>query len=193
MSAAIRTEPAPPRRAAFLDRDGVINVDTGYVYRWEDFQFIPGAIEGMRRLHQAGYALVVITNQSGIARGYYSEKDFEALSTKMCAYLAEQGCPITAVYHCPHLPSGSVAPYNRECECRKPMPGMIQRACSEWHFMAEESLLIGDKPSDMQAGRAANIGQVFLVHSGQTLDTAAQQSADLVFQDLNDCVNQLLA
>lgn len=180
------------QRAAFLDRDGVINIDTHYLHRWEDFQYVPGTVEAMRQLHAAGYRLVVVTNQSGIARGYYTDADFQQLTTQMCADLAAQGCPITAVYHCPHLPNASVLELRQDCDCRKPGPGMIVRACAEWQLDPASSVMVGDKTSDIEAARAAGVGRAFLVTSGHALDATERQLADGVFDDLAQCVAHLL-
>ena len=151
------------KKAAFLDRDGVINIDHAYVGRWEDFEFVPGAIDAMRRLHQAGYALVVVTNQSGIARGKYSEADFHRLTEQMSAYLLTQQVPLAAVEFCPHLPDGQVAEFRIDCGCRKPAPGMILRAARNLQLDMAASLLFGDKPSDIAAAQAAGVGRAFLL------------------------------
>lgn len=153
-------------RAVFLDRDGVVNVDHGYVGHWQDFEFVPGAVDAMRCLHDAGWRLVVVTNQSGIARGYYSEADYEALTARMKAELAAAGAPLAGVYHCPHHPKGTVAAYTRDCDCRKPAPGLILRAAAELGLSLADSVLVGDKASDAQAARAAGVGRVVLVADG---------------------------
>src|SRR5690606_24232500 len=106
------------RKAAFLDRDGVINLDRAYVHQWSDFEFVPGAVDAMRRLREAGYVLVVVTNQSGLARGMYTEAQYQALTEQMRQALAEAGAEVAAVYHCPHHPKGSVAELAVECDCR---------------------------------------------------------------------------
>ncbi|EGJ09775.1 D,D-heptose 1,7-bisphosphate phosphatase [Rubrivivax benzoatilyticus JA2 = ATCC BAA-35] len=141
----------------------MVNVDHGYVGRWEDFEFVPGAVDAMRRLHQAGWQLVVVTNQSGIARGYYTEADYEALTARMKAELAAAGAPLAGVYHCPHHPKGSVAAYARDCDCRKPAPGMILRAARELTIDLAASVLVGDKDSDLQAADAAGVGRAIRV------------------------------
>lgn len=150
-------------KAAFLDRDGVINIDHAYVGRWEDFEFVPGAVDAMRRLHLAGYALVVVTNQSGIARGKYSEADFHRLTEQMTAYLLTQQVPLAAVEFCPHLPDGQVAEFRMDCGCRKPAPGMILRAAIELELDLAASVLFGDKPSDIAAAQAAGVGRAYLL------------------------------
>lgn len=182
---AARPEGAPESaRAVFLDRDGVVNVDHGYVGRWQDFEFVPGAVDAMRRLHEAGWKLVVVTNQSGIARGYYSEADYEALTTRMKAELAAAGAPLAGVYHCPHHPKGSVAAYARDCDCRKPAPGLILRAQRELGLSLADSVMVGDKPSDAEAARAAGIGRVLLVAETGLAEGAAL--ADAVVSSLSD-------
>jgi D-glycero-D-manno-heptose 1,7-bisphosphate phosphatase len=118
-------------KAAFLDRDGVINLDTGYVHRWDEFIFAPGAIAAMRDLQAAGFMLIVVTNQAGIARGYYSNEQFETLTAQMLGHLEREGVSISAVYHCPHHPAGIVPALAIECDCRKPSPGMLLTAACE--------------------------------------------------------------
>jgi D-glycero-D-manno-heptose 1,7-bisphosphate phosphatase len=159
----------------------VINVDTGYVYRWEDFRFLPGAVGAMRRLAEAGYALVIITNQSGIARGMYTEPQYEQLTAKLRQALADEGAPLAGVYHCPHLPGGTVAEYARDCDCRKPAPGLLLRAQRELGIDMAASLMVGDKPSDIEAARAAGVGRAYLVGD-------AKAPADGRYADLAACV-----
>ena len=184
---------AAPRKAVFLDRDGVINRDRAYVSRWEDFEFVPGAIDAMRRLKTAGYALVVVTNQSGIARGYYSEAQYQALTAAMQQALLEAGAAVDAVYHCPHHPKGAVAELAIDCDCRKPAPGMILRAARELKLSLADSILVGDKPSDIEAARAAGVGRAYIVQSDNAESGPGLAGADAACADLSACVALLLA
>lgn len=129
------------KRAVFLDRDGVINEDRGYVYRPEDFSLLPGAVNGLLRLQSAGYQLVIITNQSGIARGYYTEDDFLKLCRHMNGLFASAGIREIPVYHCPHL--------HEDCDCRKPKTGLFYRAAEELNLCFAGSWAIGDKERDL--------------------------------------------
>ncbi|WAC73492.1 D-glycero-beta-D-manno-heptose 1,7-bisphosphate 7-phosphatase [Roseateles sp. SL47] len=151
------------RPAAFLDRDGVINIDHGYVHKWEDFQFVPGAVAALWRLQDAGYALVIVTNQSGIARGYYTEADVQRLGDQLRAHLLCEGITLDAIEYCPHLPGGSVAAYAVDCDCRKPGPGLILRAARALDIDLTRSVLFGDKVSDIEAARNAGVAHYALL------------------------------
>lgn len=181
-----------PRRAVFLDRDGVINTEVNYLHRVEDFAFVPGTVDALRRLQQAGWALVVVTNQSGIARGYYTEADYQALTAHLRAELAVAGVSLDAVLHCPHLPDAQVPAYRLDCDCRKPAPGMILRAVAELGIDPAASVLVGDKRSDLEAGRAAGVGRNVLVRSGHAPSAADEAAADAVHDSLAAWVDSLL-
>lgn len=159
--------PAAPagarRRALFLDRDGVINLDHGYTHRRESFEFMPGIFELARRATQGGHVLVVVTNQAGIGRGYYDEATFASLTEWMVDRFADEGAEIERVYFCPHHPEALPGPYQVACACRKPSPGMIQAACADLALDPAASLIIGDKAGDVQAGARAGIGTLVLV------------------------------
>ena len=144
-------------RAVFLDRDGTINVDKGFVYKIEDFEFLPGAVEGLKLLSNAGYLLIIITNQSGIARGYYTEEDFHLLNAWMLAELKQHyGIKIDAVYYCPHLPPSTdretvptkLKQYRIVCNCRKPGLELFYRAVKDFNIDLSQSFAIGDKERD---------------------------------------------
>ena len=141
----------------FLDRDGVVNADIGYLWRREDCVWIPGAPAAIRLFNERGWPVVVITNQSGVARGYYREEDVQALHGGMNNELHQLGARIDAFYFCPHHPKGAIAAYTRECDCRKPRPGLILQAMDDWRADPGTSFLIGDKDSDMTAAEAAGI------------------------------------
>ena len=156
--------------AVFLDRDGVINVDHGYVSTWDQFEFLPGVPEALRELQDAGYLLVVVSNQSGIGRGYYSEADVASLNQAIAQHLdSTVGVTLSGFYHCPHHPTEAKGEFCRQCDCRKPAPGMIRQAVLDHGIDVKTSLLVGDKDSDIEAGRAAGVAGLFkVVDSPQT-------------------------
>jgi D-glycero-D-manno-heptose 1,7-bisphosphate phosphatase len=179
-------------KGAFIDRDGVIIEERGYAHRIEDFAPLPGAIAALRDLKSAGYALIVITNQSGIARGLYSEADYLLFSAHMEVRLRAEGVSLDAVEYCPHLPDAVVARYRLDCDCRKPRPAMLQRAATRIGVDLAESLVVGDRRADIEAGRAAGAGRCFLVRSGHTLSPQDELLADGVYLDLAACVRSVL-
>jgi D-glycero-D-manno-heptose 1,7-bisphosphate phosphatase len=148
----------PVNRALFLDRDGVINHDAGYTSSADDFKFIDGIFDLCRAATQSGHLLVVVTNQAGIGRGYYSEQDFLTLTAWMRERFEEESAPITDVLHCPYHPKHGVGQYKAESFDRKPNPGMILRAVEIHQIDLAQSIMIGDKDSDMQAAMKAGVG-----------------------------------
>lgn len=161
------------RRAAFIDRDGVLNVDRGYVHRVEDFEWLPGAVQALQRLQAAGYALVVVTNQSGIGRGMYTEADLERLHRFVGDDLKRHGVSLAGIYACPHHPQAVLEAYRRDCDCRKPRPGLILRAMADHGLDPGRSCLFGDKASDIEAGRAAGVGRCWLIGSAAAAEACA--------------------
>jgi D-glycero-D-manno-heptose 1,7-bisphosphate phosphatase len=151
-------------KALFLDRDGVINIDHGYVGRIEDFQFVEGVLPMIRLAQEAGYLPIVVTNQSGIGRGYYTREDFEAVTRYMIEKMREAGIEISReqVFFCPHAPEEG-------CACRKPRPGMLLEAKERFGLDMEASWMIGDKASDIEAARAAGVGRRILIRPNQAL------------------------
>ena len=166
-----------PRPAAFFDRDGVLNVDHGYVYRPDQFEWIDGAREAVRLLNVAGYYVFVISNQSGIARGFYDEAAVKSFHALMQEGLAAQGAHIDAFYFCPHHPEGTVKSLAVSCRCRKPAPGMLEQAAREWSIDLGASFLIGDKDDDVAAAKAFNI-------RGIKFNSSKDALADLVRREI---------
>lgn len=165
-------------RAAFIDRDGVINRERNYVHRVEDFELLPGVIQGLKLLQDHKWKLVVVTNQSGIARGLYGEGEFTSLTRHMLDLFARDGITIDGVYHCPHHPTAGVGAYRQDCTCRKPKPGLLLRAASEIGLALPASVMIGDQASDLEAGRSAGVAACVLVASGHDLPERATRLAD---------------
>lgn len=145
------------RRALFLDKDGVINVDHGYVCTPERTDFVAGIFELCREATRLGYLNVVVTNQAGIGRGYYTEAQFLAYMDWVRDQFRRHAARIDAVYHCPHHPEHGIGEYLRACDCRKPKPGMLLAAQRDLQLDMSDSVLAGDKPSDIEAGRAAGV------------------------------------
>jgi len=140
--------------ALFLDRDGTINIDKGYVHSIKDIEFQPGIFELVKEYAQKGYLIFIVTNQSGIARGLYTEIDYLQLTNEIAAAFLKRGITIEKVYHCPHHPE-----ITGECSCRKPNPGMIIEAIQEYNIDPLASVLIGDSERDLLAGERAGIGK----------------------------------
>jgi D-glycero-D-manno-heptose 1,7-bisphosphate phosphatase len=140
------------RKALFLDRDGVINIEKHHAYRKEDFEFTEGIFDLCKEYLNSGFLIIVITNQAGIAKGYYTESDYNLLTKWMIDQFRGKGVHISKVYHCPHHPD-----ITGPCDCRKPNPGMLHKAIKEFDLDISECVLIGDKESDLQAGRNAGI------------------------------------
>ena len=170
--------------AIFLDRDGVINVDTGYVYQVDDFVFIEGVIEALLKLKQKGYLLVVVTNQSGIARGYFTEEQFMNLTEWIDWSLADRGIDLDGIYFCPHHPSEGDDHYRKSCACRKPGPEMILDAAKHLKIDLPASYMVGDKPSDMKAAINAGVGHKVLVETGKAITEEGRALADQIYPSL---------
>ena len=170
--------------AIFLDRDGVINKDNGYVSQRDDFEFIEGTIEACIELQKKGYLLVVITNQSGIARGLFTEAQFNTLTEWMDWSMSDRGVDLDGIYYCPHHSEEGQGEFKIDCECRKPKPGMLMNAIEDLNIDIDTSILVGDKTSDLQAGIAAGIKTNYLVRSGKEITEQGESLATAIFDDL---------
>lgn len=136
-------------RAIFLDRDGTVIIDKGYLYKISDLEFIPGSIQALKALNDAGFKLLIISNQSGIARGMYTEEDYQSLTEAMLEQLSNRGVCIEDTYYCPHLPDAIVPQYRQVCDCRKPATGLFHRAVKEHDIDLDSSFAIGDRLRDL--------------------------------------------
>ncbi|OOF82686.1 D-glycero-beta-D-manno-heptose-1,7-bisphosphate 7-phosphatase [Rodentibacter ratti] len=170
-------------KAIFLDRDGTLNVDYGYVHEIDKFKFIDGAIDTLRELKAMGYLLVLVTNQSGIARGYFSEDQFLQLTEWMDWSLAEQGVDLDGIYYCPHLPDGK-GEYKEDCDCRKPKSGMLLQAIEELKIDPEKSVMVGDKVDDLKAGIGAKVKTNVLVRTGKAITEEGEAMADYLLDSI---------
>jgi D-glycero-D-manno-heptose 1,7-bisphosphate phosphatase len=152
-------------KALFLDRDGTINTEKNYLFKIEDFVFRDGIFDLVKAFFTKGYLIFVVTNQSGIARGYYTEEEYQSLTAWMIGQFSDKGIIIAKVYHCSHHPDITGA-----CSCRKPEPGMLLKAIDEFGLDASSCIMIGDKELDMEAGRRAGIGQIYKVKEKGRID-----------------------
>lgn len=156
----MRTNSTLDQKALFLDRDGVINIDKGYVHKIEDCEFVEGIFDICRLAHKKSYLLIVVTNQAGIARGYYGEEDFHTLMDYIKAEFVKEGCPLTDVFYCPYLEEG-LPPWNIKSPDRKPEPGMLLKAAKKYRLDLKNCIMLGDQDSDMQAGAKAGVPHNF--------------------------------
>jgi D-glycero-D-manno-heptose 1,7-bisphosphate phosphatase len=174
----------PSNRAVFLDRDGTINFEREFLHRAEEFQFIPGAAQAIRLLNEAWYRVIVVTNQSGIARGYFDEATVNRLHRYIDGELIRFGASIDAYYFCPHHPEYSINDNEKTCGCRKPLPGMLLKAAADFSLDLSASFIIGDKLADVQAGLNAGCRPI-LVRTGYGAELAANLPMDVpVYDDL---------
>ena len=167
------------RRAVFLDRDGTINIEKDYLYKIEDFEFISGAPEAIKRLKEAGFVVIVVSNQSGVAQGYFDEDAVNQLHRHIQAELTDYGTSIDGFYFCPHHPDKGVGAYKVDCNCRKGKPGMLLQAAREDDLDLQNSFMVGDKLADIEAGERAGCKSV-LVLTGYGSKTAQKPEAKAV-------------
>jgi D-glycero-D-manno-heptose 1,7-bisphosphate phosphatase len=178
------------RRALFLDRDGTINVDYGYVYKREDFRFIDGIFELVAESTRLDYLNIIVTNQSGIGRGYYSELDFHNLMAWVSDQFMYRGGKIHGIYFCPDHPEYGLGEYKRDSVMRKPSPGMILKAAEEHNVDLSRSVLIGDSIRDLEAGRAANVGCSLLFRKTEFEDIFPYRDIQVI-RSLHDAISEL--
>lgn len=170
-------------RALILDRDGVVNIDRDYVHKVEDFEFVDGLFELCRMAAGHGYRIIIITNQSGIGRGYYTEDDFHLLTGWMKARFEEEGITVAQVYYCPYHPVHGIGKYKQDSYDRKPNPGMIIKAAQDFDLDLSNCILVGDRESDMKAAQTAGVGHKVLYRPEGGIDTPTR--ADYVVNELN--------
>ena len=184
-------------RAVFLDRDGTISEEVGYVNHLDRFRVYPWAAEAIRRLNQAGLQVILITNQAGVARGYFPESLVHEVHQKLQEELAFSGATIDAIYYCPHHPEGQVESYRIRCTCRKPTPGLIEKAAQERHLDLRSSFVVGDRYQDLQMGFTVGARTILVMSGygkGELLyqkDTWPQQP-DHIAADLSEAVDWIL-
>lgn len=166
-------------KALLLDRDGVINIEKGYLYRIADVELVPGIFDVCRFFQEDGYLLIAVTNQAGIARGFYSEEDMENLHRWLHDQFIEQGLKLTKIYHCPHHPEHGLGIYKQHCDCRKPAPGMILRARDEFDLDLSRSILVGDKETDIEAGINAGVNLTVMLRTKAIAETPTQAHLEI--------------
>ncbi|PMJ88445.1 D-glycero-beta-D-manno-heptose 1,7-bisphosphate 7-phosphatase [Vibrio sp. 10N.261.55.A7] len=172
--------------ALFLDRDGVINIDHGYVHDEHSFEFVEGVFEATKQLQDMGYMLVLVTNQSGIARGMFDEERFLSLTQWMDWNFVDHGVEFDGFYYCPHHAEHGVGKYKEECDCRKPKPGMFISARDFLKIDMSKSVMVGDKAEDMMAAEAAEVGTKILVRTGKPVTDKGEALATTVLDSIRD-------
>jgi len=178
------------RKAIFIDKDGTLIDDAPYNVDPASVQFTTGAVDGLRKFSALGFLLIMVSNQSGVARGYFREKDLQHLKTALAAMLEAEGVKFDAVLFCPHHPEGTVAPYNIECECRKPKPGMILQAAAEFDIDLSGSWMIGDILNDVEAGNRAGCRTILIDNGNETeWETSAHRKPTVTVSTFSEAVN----
>jgi len=181
-------------RVVFLDRDGTITVERGHIADAGDLELLPGSAEAIRRLRTAGWKVLVVTNQSHVARGQITEADLEQIHRSLQQQLGILQTQVDGIYHCPHHPDGIVPAYALVCQCRKPLPGLLLRAASDHDVDLLHSVMVGDARRDLQAGQAAGVGATILVRTGHGTSVEREDhGADHVADDLAAAVAWILA
>ena len=188
---------APKKRAAvFLDRDGTVNIEASYIRELKNLNLIPGAAEAIRGLNQLNIPVVLVTNQSGVARDYYPESWIGELHNRLTTLLAAEGAHLDRLYYCPHLPDGVVPEFSGPCDCRKPEPGMLLSAAEDLNIDLDASFMVGDKATDVEVGERVGAKTILLTsgYGQQVLDGTYQHKVnpDYIFPSLLDAWNEVL-
>ena len=171
---------------AFIDRDGVINVEKGYLFRPEEFEYCKGALTGLKNLILLGFKLIIITNQAGIARGYYSLGEYKVMEKFIQDDLDENGVTVSQTLYCPHHPSGVVKEYSIVCDCRKPKIGMIKKFGILDTIDYENSIFVGDKYSDIECGHNLGLKELFIVKSGHSFQRQEMNFEYQIYKNLHE-------
>lgn len=181
------------RKAVFLDRDGTINIEKHYLYRTEDFEFIEGVPEAIALLRQRGYLAIVVTNQAGVARGMYTERQVDELHRYINGELRKRDTQIDGFYYCPHHPTAGIGKYRVKCNCRKPETGLLERACRDFGIEKDGSWVVGDKSGDIESGKRFGL-KTILVRTGygRTLEEEGYREADYIADDLYQAVKTII-
>lgn len=181
-------------KAVFLDRDGTIVEDVGYMNSPKQIQFIPGAIEAIKKLNEAGYKVVVITNQAGVAKGFITEDMLQTIDKTLQKFILSGGAYLDGLYYCPHHPEHGLYPYKQDCQCRKPKPGLFKKAEQDLNVDLARSWMIGDKATDMEAGKRAGTKTIFVTTGkGKNEIDRLKQKPDHITENLSLAVAWLLS
>jgi len=179
------------KRIAFIDRDGTLNVEKNYVFRIQDFEWIPGSLEALQKLTQAGVLIYIITNQAGIAKGLYQETDLQILNQYLFDFLEKAQVKVEDILYCPHHPQGSIKAYTKVCDCRKPGNALIRKALEKEGVEAKQAMLVGDRNTDILAGQSLQIPS-YLVLTGYGLHEKTNTTANFIVKDLKEAVEHFL-
>lgn len=177
-------------KAIFFDRDGTLCEDRNYLRRSSEIRILPGVVQALQQLRNRGFQLIIVTNQSGVARGFFTEKDLAEIHTVLSSHFDQAGIRFAGIYHCPHLENGEVPGYSDPCECRKPQPGLLLKAAAEHDIDLKASFMIGDKTSDIEAGRRAGCRTILLSESRFSAENI--QAPDWIAPDMLSAVEWIL-
>lgn len=181
-------------KAVFLDKDGTIIEDVGYMQTPEQIRFIPGSIEAIKMLNEAGYKVVIISNQAGVARGLVTEDMLQTIDKVLHKRILNGGAHVDGIYYCPHHPEYGVYPYKQVCECRKPHPGLIKRAQRDLEINLSQSYMIGDKATDIEAGKRAGTKTIFvLTGQGKEQKEKLKEKPDYITNNLLQATTWILS